>query len=121
MASTQPDEYRRIGSRIRECRLARHMSQAQLAETASVSLPQISKIENGKSALLVPTFIRITEALQVSADELLRTDVPKVKNLYQNEFSYLLADCTPTEADSILKIVHEIKRSLRANKDNDSD
>lgn len=37
------------------------------------------------------TFIRIIEALQVSADSLLRPDVPEVRSLYQSEFDELLA------------------------------
>ena len=120
MAATPlPEEYKIIGSRIRECRLARNMSQAQLAEKARVSLPHISAIENGKSTLLLPTFIHIIEALQISADALLRTDIPEVNTIYQTEFSELLSDCTPKELDAILSIVKEVKRSMRSvNNDN---
>ena len=117
----QLDEYKSIGSRIKECRLARHMSQAQLADKSGLSLPHISKIEHGKVALKLPTFICITEALQVSADTLLRSNVPEVNAIYQNEFSDLLADCTPVELDSILNIVKEVKRSMRAAKDDNLD
>lgn len=58
------------------------------------------------------TFIGIVEALQVSADVLLRTDIPEVNTLYKSEFAEVLADCTPSEIDSILKIVKEVKRSM---------
>ena len=50
--------------------------------------------------------------LQVSADVLLRTDIPEVNTLYKSEFAEVLADCTPSEIDSILKIVKEVKRSM---------
>ena len=119
MDDKQREEYKKIGSRIREIRLQRHMSQAVLAEKANVHVSHISDIENGKSTLLLPTFIRITEALQVSADVLLRSHIPEVNNLYKSEFAEVLEDCTPSEIDSILKIVKEVKRSMHAPKSNE--
>lgn len=118
MDAKQREEYKKIGARIREIRLQRHMSQANLAEKANVHLSHISDIENGKSTLLLPTFIRITEALQVSADVILRADIPEVNGIYQNEFAELLADCSPTEIDSILSIVKEVKKAMYSAKDN---
>lgn len=114
----QREEYKKIGSRIREIRLQKNMSQANLAEKANISLSHVSDIENGKSALMLPTFIRIVEALQVSADVLLRSDIPEVNKLYKSEFAEVLEGCTPSEIDSILKIVKEVKQSLHAAKGN---
>lgn len=119
MDDKQREEYKKIGSRIREIRLQRHMSQAVLAEKANVHISHISDIENGKSTLLLPTFIRITEALQVSADVLLRSHIPEVNNLYKSEFAEVLEDCTPSEIDSILNIVKEVKRSMHSQKPNE--
>lgn len=112
------EDNQRIGTRIREIRIQKHMSQATLADKANISLSQISDIENGKSAMQLPTFIRIVEALQVSADVVLRLDIPEVNNLYKSEFAEVLADCTPAEIDSILKIVREVKRSMHSPKPN---
>ena len=118
MDAKQQEEYKKIGARIREIRLQKHMSQANLADKANIHLSHISDIENGKSTLLLPTFIRITEALQVSADVLLRSDIPEVNKLYKSEFAEVLEDCTPSEIDSIIKIVKEIKRSMHSPKTN---
>lgn len=101
-----------IGKRIQEFRVKKNMSQAALADKANVSLSQISDIERGKTSMRLTTFIGIVEALQVSADVLLRTDIPEVNTLYKSEFAEVLADCTPSEIDSILKIVKEVKRSM---------
>ena len=101
-----------IGKRIREFRVKKNMSQAALADKANVSLSQISDIERGKTSMRLTTFIGIVEALQVSADVLLRADIPEVNTLYKSEFAEVLADCTPSEIDSILKIVKEVKRSM---------
>lgn len=102
-----------VGSRIREVRLKKGMSQAALAEKAKISLPQIGSIERGKSVMLLSTFIRIAEALQVSTDLLLRPDVPAVKSLYTSEFTDLLGDCSAKEIESILKIVRELKDTMQ--------
>lgn len=93
--------YKAIGARIRDVRLQRNMSQAELAEKAFISVPHMSEVENGKTKLRLSTFVYITEALQVSADVLLRTNTPEVNGIYQGEFNDLLADCSPAEIDSI--------------------
>lgn len=106
----------KIGAQIREARLKKGMSQAFLADAAGISLPHVSLIENGKTKMQLLTFIRVVEALQVSADSILRLDVPEVKKLYQSEFSELLNDCTPAEMDSIMKIVRELKVTIQSNR-----
>ncbi len=110
-----------IGSRIRAIRQSQRLSQAALAEKAHLSLPLISSIELGKSTMLVTTLLRITEALQVSADELLRPDVPSVNGIYQNEFADLLGGCTPEEIESIIKIVKELIERMHTKKEDYSD
>lgn len=109
--------YKAIGARIRDVRLQRNMSQAELAEKAFISVPHMSEVENGKTKLRLSTFVYITEALQVSADVLLRTNTPEVNGIYQGEFNDLLADCSPAEIDSIIKIVKELKTTMRMKKD----
>ena len=63
-----------VGSRIKAVQISRGMSQADLAVEASVSLPLISNIERGKTGMQLETFVKVAEALQVSADYLLRPD-----------------------------------------------
>lgn len=113
-------ELKKIGQRIRAARLANNMSQADVAYAADLSLPHISDIELGKKQMNLLTFCRVIEALRVSADSILRPDVPTVNQIYQQEFSELLKDCTPAEIESILNIVREVKASLHNRKtDND--
>ena len=114
MDDASMNEYKKIGQRIREIRQQKKMSQADLSEKAHISLSHVSEIENGKSTLLLTTFMRIVEALQTSADAILRVDIPEVKNLYQNELSEILKDCTPSEIDSLLKILNELKTQMHS-------
>lgn len=109
-------DYLKIGSRIREIRIQKSMSQADLASAANISLPHISDIELGKTRMQLATFIRICEALQVSSDSLIRADVPTVNSIYQGEFSELLSDCTPVEIDTILRVAKEMKAAFHDRK-----
>ena len=113
-SNPRSEEVIEIGKRIRDIRTNKKMSQADLADKANISLSQVSDIETGKSSMRLTTFIGIVEALQVSADVLLRTDIPEVNNIYKSEFE----DCTPTEIESILKIVKEVKKSMHSPKPN---
>ena len=98
-----------IGARIRQARKAANMSQEKLAEALNISLSHMSDIENGKTNLGIEIFMNITEVLQVSADWLLRTDVPAVNELYRTEIDELLTDCTAQEMQIIIRILKEIK------------
>ena len=102
-----------IGERLKKARIACKMSQQELATRANVSLPHISDIEHGKKSMKLLTFIKIVEALQVSSDSILRPDVPAVNQLYQNEFSKIIEDCTPTEVESLKRIVLQVKETMR--------
>jgi transcriptional regulator with XRE-family HTH domain len=51
-------------AQVRRIRLARNITQAQLADEAGVSLPTIGRLENGKGITL-DTFIRVLTALGI--------------------------------------------------------
>lgn len=118
MTDLEMDVFKQIGARIRTARLEQKMSQADLAEKAHLCLPQISEVELGKVKMNLSTFIKIVEALQVSADAILRPDTPETKSVFQGEFAELLSDCTATETASILNIVRELKATMHTKKEN---
>ena len=96
-------ELKEIGQRIRKIRLSFN---------AHISPSNVSDIELGKSNIWLTTFVKIVEALQVSADVILRSDVPEVNSIYKKEFTELLDDCSPTEIESIMKIALQVKDTL---------
>ena len=102
----------RLGERIRATRIERGMSQADLADKAGMELPRISNIERGKVVIRIPTFVKIAEALEVSADHLLRLNTREGKAVYEGEFLKIVEDCTPEEIDPLLLIVQQVKKSL---------
>ena len=110
-------ELKQIGARIRAARQDQNMSQQELAEASRISLPHISEIELGKSKMNILTFRQIIEALQISADSILRADVPEVKNIFKKEFSELFDDCTPQELDVLINLLKTVKQNMRQSQD----
>ena len=60
-----------MGERIRNRRQTLRWSQEKLAEMADVSLNTVSRIEGGQSDMSIEVFRRLTQALGMSASELL--------------------------------------------------
>lgn len=67
---------RAIGQRIREWRLKRELSQAEVARHAGITQASLSNYENGKRDLPLSTLLGVTSALNVSLGDLL--DMPDV-------------------------------------------
>ena len=107
---------RDIGSRIRDARKERNLDQAALAEKLNISMSHMSDIENGRTNFSIEVFMRITEALQVSADALLRTDVPEVAAVYATELRDLMEDCTPDEKEAMLQTLRNMKKVFLKNR-----
>ena len=107
---------RDIGSRIRDARKERKLDQADLAEKLNISMSHMSDIENGRTNFSIEVFMRITEALQVSADALLRTDVPEVAAVYASEPRDLMEDCTPDEQEAMLQTLRNMKKVFLKNR-----
>ena len=105
-------ELKKIGQRLRDARLKKKMSQADVAFASGLGLPAISDIELGKVKMNILTFSKIISALKVSSDEILRCDVPTVNLIYQKELAELLNGCTPAQAEAILKVAKEMKSTF---------
>ena len=121
MAGKDMSVYEEIGQRIRDVRASKGMSQSELAECSGISLPHISRIEYGRSEMLIVTLIKVAEALQVSTDTLLRPNIPEVKNQYDVEFTEMFSDCTPKEIEAIFRIVKELKTTMHDQRKTDDE
>lgn len=62
-----------IGKQIRKKRKAKHLTQQQLAEMVDISVPFMGHIERGTRKLSVETLLKLLQALDCSADEILGT------------------------------------------------
>lgn len=101
-----------IGQRIRSIRKNSKLTQGDLARIADMKASNISEIENGKTQMQLMTFIKIIEALQVSADEILLPNVPSVCDRYEADYLDVLKDCTATEMEMIIKFGRELREKM---------
>lgn len=61
----------KLGKNLKKIRLAKKMSQGDIAKILGVDRGYISKIENGKKNLTLQTTAKLAKALRVSAVDLL--------------------------------------------------
>ena len=106
-------DYQQIGRQIRATRLRRKMTQAQLAETADLSIPYISHVERGKKRVSLDALLRISRALDVTVDQLLSGTQPQDRNAYLPEIGELFEDCTLRERRILRDIAAAVKNGLR--------
>jgi transcriptional regulator with XRE-family HTH domain len=105
--------YISVGKKIKAIRKKRGLSQMKLAERAELSPTYISYIENGIKSMSLEAFVRIANALNVTADELLSDSLENTIKVSNHEFTTLLNDCTHHEKRVLHDIVTAAKKSLR--------
>ena len=86
-----------IGQRIRRERLAREMTQRELADAVDVGVPHISKVEDDRESPSDDLLRRIATALKIDADELFIV----ARRLPEEMIEQLAAD--PTQAVLFLR------------------
>ena len=101
-----------VGSRIREARQRQNITQAQLADKTNISISHLSAIESGRSNFGVDILMRMTEALEISADWLLNTGIPETAGQHSSELEELFTDCTSDEIAAIMRMATQMKRDL---------
>jgi len=97
--------YESIGKNIRTYRVRRKLRQEDLAELTNLSVTYIGMVERGEKIPALETFIKILNALEVSADIIL-ADVLKVG--YEIKSSLIteqLSSLTPTEREKVFDVI----------------
>ena len=110
-----------VGARIRQAREAKKLSQLHLAEILNVSPSYLSNIETGKQNMSIMVLYNLCNALEVTADWILRNNSPEATAITISEISSLLDDCTPNEREAIVKMIQSMKSALRTIKGKNDD
>jgi len=100
-----------IGARIREQRLQRKLTIEGFAEVVDISAMFLSQIERGVKMPSLKTFIKILNALDISADALLRDKVNAAKPYVLNETTEKMQGLSPHQ----LKIVSDVFEAMLNN------
>ncbi len=99
----EPD-YTAIGKRIRKYRWEKDISQEELAEAVGVSTTHMSHIETGATKLSLSVFIKISTALDISADLLLKDNAQP---------DYIYSQTHQEESDRQKRILTELTKAAK--------
>lgn len=87
----------KFGKKIREARNKSGMTQEVLAEKADIGAVYLGEIERGIKIPSVSVFVKIIEALNVSADYILRDEISTGKEYVFDELTEKLSNLTPKQ------------------------
>ena len=104
-----------IGEKIRTLRKARKLSQEQLTEKVWISATHMSHIETGATKLSLPVLVDLANALQVSTDELLGTNLNVMKQNSLDSINAVLESCTLDQIRVIEAIIRSAKSAMDEN------
>ena len=101
-----------LGKRIRESRIKKGCTQQELAERAGIGVVYISEIERGVKMPSLNSFIKIIDALGVSADYVLRDELPSGKEYICTELTEKLLVLTPGQRKTATDILNAYLNNL---------
>jgi len=110
-----------LGQRIRALRKERKQTLETLAEAADIGFVYLGEIERGIKMPSLKTFVKLVNALRISADELLGIETEYGRTRYAQKLSQQLEELSPEECAAAIKIIEttiqQIKRLKEPNHD----
>lgn len=94
-----------IGSRIREAREKKHLTQEQLAELVDKSEDHIGLIERGERAPSLATFMDMISVLETTADAILWDAVNYVSQSRLAEYNEKIEGLSKKEREKLFKVL----------------
>ena len=101
-----------IGFRLREARNMVKLTQEQLAEKVGVGTTYLSDIERGAKVPSFSLFIKIVDALGVSADYILRGEIDAGKNYIYDDITKKLDGLSPKQRLAVAELIDAYIKNL---------
>ncbi len=101
-------DYIIIGERLKRARVAKNLTQEQLAEKLDVSVAFLSRVERGSTHLNLTRLSQLCSILGVSEGEILNGATSGDSNYIQKDLALLLSKCTPEKQKLIYNIAKVI-------------
>ena len=97
--------YEVLGLRIKDMRIRKGLTQDVLAEMVGCNTSHISNIENNYTKLSLNVLIAIANALNVSVDYLLSSQLNNPSSILSQEIINKLSHCDEADKEKIIKII----------------
>lgn len=101
-----------LGNRIREARMKKGYTQHALASEAGIGLMYLGEIERGIKMPSLSVFIKIIEALDISADYVLRDELTSGEKYIFDEMTNKLMPLSPKQRKAASEILDAYIRNL---------
>ena len=101
-----------LGKKIRDARQKKGYTQHALAELADIGNVYLGEIERGVKMPSLQIFVKIIEALDVSADYILRDELTSGEEYIYDELTQKLKDLTPKQRKTAADILDAYLRNL---------
>lgn len=108
-------DYNVIGSRIKKARVAKNLTQEDLAEQIDISVAFLSRVERGSSHINLKRLNQICGLLDVTEGYILNGASSNSKNYLDNEFAELLKSCTPKTQ----KLIYSVAKTIADSDENE--
>ena len=94
-----------LGKRIRQCRVAKGYTQLLLAKKADIGIMYLGEIERGIKMPSLSCFMKLIQCLDISADYILRDELPTGSSFICDEVSKKLLELTPQQRKTAVDIL----------------
>lgn len=101
-----------LGKKIREARVQKGYTQHALAEKADIGVMYMGEIERGSKMPSLNIFINLINALDISADYVLRNELTSGQNYVYDEITDKLKHLTPRQRKTAVDILDAYLRNL---------
>ena len=101
-------DYSVIGSRIKQARLAKNMTQEDLADKIDISVAFLSRVEIGNSHIKLKRLNQLCDLLDVSEGYLLNGASSSSENYLDKEFTDLIKSVSPEKQ----KLIYNVAKTI---------
>ena len=101
-------DYTIIGERLKRARLAKNLTQEQLAEKIDVSVAFLSRAERGDVKINLSRISQLCDLLDISISNVLTGTISNSKDYLTEDFSNLIKNCPPEK----LKLIYDIAKVI---------
>ena len=101
-----------LGQRIRESRIEKGYTQQALANKAEIGLMYLGEIERGIKMPSLSVFIKIVDALDISADYVLRDELKSGEHFIFDDLTDKLIPLSPKQRKTAAEILDAYIRNL---------
>ena len=101
-------DYSVIGSRIKQARLAKNMTQEDLADKVDISVAFLSRVERGNSHINLKRLNQLCGLLDVSECYLLNGASSSSENYLDKEFTDLIKSVSPEKQ----KLIYNVAKAI---------